>query len=235
MSTLESKEILIVEDELPISTMIAHVLKRAGYGVLQASDAEQARRCIEERPPALVLLDWMLPGVSGLELMRAIRSAPATRRVPVVFLTARVQEADKVVGLDCGADDYITKPFSTRELLARIQTVLRRGQVAPRPRDQIALHGLVLDHTAHRLTAGSRYIHLSPTEYELISLMMGNEDRAFTRDQLLECFREEGAGIGVRAVDVHVLRLRKVLEPFGFDRLIQTVRGVGYRFSARGE
>ena len=192
-----------------------------------------ARERIAERAPDLSLVDWMLPDFSGLELTRILRAAEVTRKTSIIMLTARAQEADRVAGLDGGADDYITKPFSIRELLARIHTVLRRRVAADLADEQINLGGVRLDRAAHRVQVGERVVPLSPSEYRILSFLMDNAERAFSREQILERVWEVGTSVDARTVDVHIRRLRMVLEEFGREYLVQTVRGIGYRFSEK--
>jgi two-component system phosphate regulon response regulator PhoB len=226
------KQILIVEDERPIREMIAFGLKRGGFEVREAADVGEARSSIANQRPDLVLIDWMLPDMSGLELTRAIKRDKETRDVPVIMLTARAEEQDKVVGLDSGADDYVTKPFSPRELLARINAVLRRS---PNGADVIEAEGLTLDAAGHRVMAGDQTVQLGPTEYRLLSFFMTHAERVYSRAQLLDRVWGGNVYVEERTVDVHIRRLRKALEAFDYDRFIQTVRGAGYRFSTRAE
>lgn len=235
MSVLESREVLIVDDEDPIREMIAHSLRRAGYGVREARDARGALDQIAARCPDLLLVDWMLPDVSGLELIHAVKTGDF-RDVGIIMVTARAREADRVLGLNSGADDYVTKPFSPRELMARIQAVLRRRHTPPADAAEcISLHGLTLDQAAERVTAGERPVHLTPNEYRVLELLMSSAERACTREQLLERISNGGPESDVRAVDVQIARLRQALEEFGCGHLVQTVRGVGYRFAARAD
>jgi two-component system phosphate regulon response regulator PhoB len=229
---MQAKQILIVEDERPIREMIAFGLKRAGFDVLEAEDCKSARAHIADRRPDLLLVDWMLPDMSGLELTRALKRDKDTREVPIIMLTARAEEQDKVSGLEGGADDYVTKPFSPRELLARIHAVLRR--VAPGGTEEVVrIDGLMLDGASHRVTVGEQTVALGPTEYRLLSFFMTHPERVYSRNQLLDRVWGGNVYVEERTVDVHIRRLRKALESFGYDRLIQTVRGAGYRFSAR--
>ncbi len=223
--------ILIVEDEEPIRELIAMALTRGSFEFVEARDAVQARRQIAVRSPDLVLLDWMLPGESGIELARALKREAATRALPIIMLTARGEEASKVRGLDAGVDDYVTKPFSPRELLARIRAVLRRSAPAPQV---LEVAGLRLDPESHRASVADRPLELRPIEYRLLHFLMVNAERAHSRGALLDRVWGDQVYVEERTVDVHVRRLRKSLEPSGHDRLIQTVRGVGYRFSAKG-
>lgn len=231
---MASKQILIVEDERPIREMIAFGLRRAGFEVREAEDVSAARASIADRRPDLVLVDWMLPDMSGLELTRALKRDKDTQDVPIIMLTARAEEQDKILGLDGGADDYVTKPFSPRELLARINAVLRR--TTPGGNDEvIEVEGLVLDAASQRVTVGDRTVQLGPTEYRLLSFFMTHAERVYSRAQLLDRVWGGNVYVEERTVDVHIRRLRKALEAFQYDRFIQTVRGSGYRFSARAE
>jgi two-component system phosphate regulon response regulator PhoB len=224
--------ILLVEDEPAIQELIAVNLKRAGHSVLRANDAESGQRLLGEALPDLVLLDWMLPGMSGIEFARRLRADERTREIPIIMLTARGEEQDKISGLETGADDYITKPFSPRELVARIKAVLRRR--APQvTEDAVELGGLRLDPVTHRITAGENVISLGPTEFRLLHFFMTHAERVHSRTQLLDQVWGDHVFVEERTVDVHVRRLRAALESGGHDRLIQTVRGSGYRFSAR--
>jgi len=229
---MSGKQILIVEDERPIREMIAFGLRRHGFDVREAADVTSARASIADRRPDLVLVDWMLPDMSGLELTRALKRDKETRELPIIMLTARAEEQDKVLGLDGGADDYVTKPFSPRELLARINAVLRRASAANGD-DVIRAEGLVLDAASHRVTVGDRTVQLGPTEYRLLSFFMTHPERVYSRAQLLDRVWGGNVYIEERTVDVHIRRLRKALETFAYDRFIQTVRGAGYRFSTR--
>jgi two-component system phosphate regulon response regulator PhoB len=229
---MASKQILIVEDERPIREMIAFGLKRAGFDVREAEDCRTARAALADKRPDLVLLDWMLPDMSGLELARALKRDRETRELPIILLTARAEETDKVAGLDGGADDYVTKPFSPRELLARINAVLRRVGANP-GEERIEFEGLALDQASHRVLVGDRTVPLGPTEYRMLEFFMTHPERVYTRDQLLDRIWGGNVYVEERTIDVHIRRLRKALEEFGYDRFIQTVRGAGYRFSAR--
>jgi two-component system phosphate regulon response regulator PhoB len=228
---MSAKQILIVEDEQSIREMVAFGLKRAGFVVREAGDCRAARVALADQQPDLVLVDWMLPDMSGLELTRALKRDAATRELPVILLTARAEESDKVAGLDGGADDYITKPFSPRELLARINAVLRRAQ-GGEGGERIECGGLVLDQGSHRVTAGERRVTLGPTEYRMLEFFMTHPERVYTREQLLDRVWGGNVYVEERTIDVHIRRLRKALEEFALDRLVQTVRGAGYRFSA---
>lgn len=223
--------ILLVEDEPAIQTLIATNLQRAGHTVMASGDAEHAQRLVHEALPDLILLDWMLPGMSGVDFARRLRADERTREVPIIMLTARTEERDKVLGLETGADDYITKPFSPRELVARIKAVLRRR--APQvTEDVVEISGLRLDPVTHRVTAGGNPINLGPTEFRLLHYLMTHPERVHSRTQLLDGVWGDHVFVEERTVDVHVRRLRSALEPSGTDALIQTVRGAGYRLSA---
>ncbi|MFW5954749.1 MAG: phosphate regulon transcriptional regulator PhoB [Guyparkeria sp.] len=225
------KTILIVEDEKPIREMVAFALGRAGYELVEAGDIVEAYERIAEKLPDLVLLDWMLPGASGIEFARRLKRDELTRDVPIVMLTARGEEEDKVSGLEAGADDYVTKPFSPRELLARIKAVLRR--TSPESESPVLdIAGLKLDQESYRVTAADEPVEMGPTEFRLLAFFMRHPDRVFSRTQLLDRVWGQNAYVEDRTVDVHILRLRKALAPSGYDGLIQTVRGVGYRMSA---
>lgn len=222
--------ILVVEDEPAIQALIAANLKRSGHAVLAALDAETALRLVNEALPDLILLDWMLPGMSGLDLARRLRADARTRAVPIIMLTARGEERDKVQGLESGADDYVTKPFSPRELLARIQAVLRR-QRPQATEDSVDMGGLKLDPATHRVLAAGQPVSLGPTEFRLLHFLMTHPERVHSRAQLLDQVWGDHVFVEERTVDVHIRRLRGALEPTGLERLIQTVRGSGYRFS----
>lgn len=229
---MNAKRILIVEDEQPIREMVMFALAGAGYEVQEAADARQAQVNITERLPDLILLDWMLPGLSGIDYARRLKKNELTRDLPVIMLTARAEEEDKVQGLESGADDYITKPFSPRELVARIRAVLRRGGPASEE-EMLYASGLSLDLASHRVSAGEILLDMGPTEYRLLEFFMSHPERVYSRSQLLDRVWGSNVYVEERTVDVHIRRLRKVLEPHGFDALVQTVRGAGYRFSTR--
>lgn len=226
---MTARRILVVEDEAAIRQMIVFNLNRAGFAVAEAEDCTSARNMIADERPDLVLIDWMLPDSTGLELTRLLRRDAANCDLPIIILTARAEEADKVTGLDSGADDYITKPFSSRELLARIGALLRRS--APPEDEPITAGDLRVNPVSHRVTYGDTEVGLGPTEYRLLKFLMTNPDRVYSRSQLLDFVWGQNVYVEERTVDVHVRRLRKALEPFGGETLVQTVRGVGYRFS----
>jgi len=224
--------VLIVEDEQAIREMVCLALSQDGYDCQEAGDTNEAQRCILEGLPDLILLDWMLPGMSGIDYARKLRRDNLTQGVPVIMLTARSQEEDKVRGLDTGADDFITKPFSTRELLARIKALLRRS--APQSTDEpVEVHGLTLDPVTHRVQAGDIKLELGPMEFRLLHFFMTHPERVHSRERILDSVWGSNVYVEERTVDVHIRRLRKALTPSGHDGLIQTVRGTGYRLSAQ--
>ena len=221
--------VLIVDDEPDIREVIRFALEKAGFRVLEAGHADDARKLIAEQPD-IILLDWMLPGRSGLELAAQLKQNPKTRAMPIIMVSARGEEEDRIRGLDTGADDYITKPFSPREMVARVNAVLRRSRPEDRA-DAIEIGGLRIDNISHRVSADGTVIEIAPTEYRLLHFFMTHADRAFSRSQLLDQVWGNHVYVEERTVDVHVRRLRKALEETGHEHLLQTVRGVGYRFS----
>ncbi|HET9404208.1 MAG TPA: phosphate regulon transcriptional regulator PhoB [Burkholderiales bacterium] len=226
---MAAASILVVEDEFAIQELIAVNLEHAGHTVLRAASAAQALELIRESLPDLVLLDWMLPDRPGVEFARQLRADRRTRDIPIIMLTARAQEQDKVSGLESGADDYVTKPFSSRELLARIQAVLRRR--APELAGEILeINGLALDPVSHRVTARGASVDLTPTEFQLLRFFMAHPERVYTRQQLLDQIWVDHVFVDERTVDVHIRRLRKALEPTALADLVETVHGTGYRF-----
>ncbi|HJU39224.1 MAG TPA: phosphate regulon transcriptional regulator PhoB [Tahibacter sp.] len=224
------KRILIVEDETAIRDMVAFALRKAGMDPVHAADARIAQSAIAERVPDMILLDWMLPGMSGLEYARRLRKEELTREVPIIMLTARGEETDRVNGLDAGVDDYVVKPFSARELVARIKAVMRRTH-GDEGDGVIELGGLRIDGAAHRVYAGEQTVQIGPTEYRLLHFFMTHPERVYSRSQLLDQVWGGSVYVEERTVDVHIRRLRKTLEPFKLENLVQTVRGAGYRFS----
>ncbi len=225
-------KILIVEDEQAIREMVCVALRHAGFECLEAADATQAQARILATMPDMVLLDWMLPGISGVDYARRLRQDRLTRHLPIIMLTARTQEEDKLKGLETGADDYVTKPFSTRELLARIKALLRRS--APQAADiAVAIGGLHLDPVTHRVQANGAKLALGPMEFRLLHFFMTHPERVHSRERILDSVWGGNVYVEERTVDVHIRRLRKVLEATGHDSLIQTVRGAGYRMSAQ--
>lgn len=229
---MPEKHVLIVEDEAPIRDMLRFALERADFHVAEAEDAQAARMAVAERLPDLVLLDWMLPRVSGAELAREWRRDELTANMPIIMVTARVDEDDRVRGLNLGADDYVAKPFSSSELVARVRAVLRRS--LPGGEDErLELDGLALDAASQRVTAGEQAVKLGPTEYRLLRFFMSYPERVYSREQVLDRVWGQNVYVEERTVDVHIRRLRKALAPHGYAGFIQTVRGSGYRFSSR--
>lgn len=227
-----SRTIMLVEDEAPIREMLKIVLEQAGFLVNEAEDFDIALEKMVEPYPDLVLLDWMLPGGSGVQLARKLKEHEFTRDIPIIMLTARGEEEDKVRGLEAGADDYITKPFSPKELVARIKAVMRR--VTPTASDElINFAGLVLDPVAHRVSANDDRVDMGPTEFKLLHFFMAHAERVFSREQLLDNVWGTNVYVEDRTVDVHIRRLRKAISAHGHDSMIQTVRGAGYRFSVK--
>jgi two-component system phosphate regulon response regulator PhoB len=225
------KRILIVDDEPAIRDMVAFALRKADYLPVHAGDGREAADAIAERVPDLILLDWMLPGSSGLELARRWRREDLTRDIPIIMLTARGEENDRVSGLESGIDDYVVKPFSARELLARIKAVLRRSREDDDD-GSVTVGALRIDGAAHRVFAGDEPLQVGPTEYRLLHFFMTHADRVYTRAQLLDHVWGGNVYVEERTVDVHIRRLRKALEPARIEEMVQTVRGSGYRFSA---
>lgn len=226
------RRILVVEDEAPIREMLCFVLEQKGYEAIEAEDYDDALEKICEPYPELILLDWMLPGGSGINLIKHLKRDEMTRQIPVVMLTARGEEEDKVRGLEVGADDYITKPFSPKELMARLKAVMRR--VSPTSLDDVIdVHGLKLDPVSHRVTSNEEPLDMGPTEFKMLHFFMTHQERVYSREQLLNNVWGTNVYVEDRTVDVHIRRLRKALETGGHDKMVQTVRGAGYRFSTR--
>jgi two-component system phosphate regulon response regulator PhoB len=224
--------ILIVEDEPAIREMVGVALSRADFELAEAGDTTEAMISISNEIPDLILVDWMLPGSSGLELARRLKKDELTQHVPIIMLTARDEEMDKITGLDTGADDYITKPFSPRELVARIKAVLRR--TTPNSDEEaIEADGLRLDVASHRVTVDDKILEIGPTEYRMLYFFMSHPERVYSRGQLLDRIWGSNVYVEERTVDVHIRRLRKALSRYGHDEFIQTVRGAGYRFSTQ--
>ncbi|OCQ52887.1 Phosphate regulon transcriptional regulatory protein PhoB [Photorhabdus australis subsp. thailandensis] len=227
-----TRRILVVEDETPIREMVCFVLEKNGYQPVEAEDYDSALACLSEPYPDLVLLDWMIPGGSGLQIIKQMKRDNNVRDIPVMMLTARGEEEDRVRGLEIGADDYITKPFSPKELVARVKAVLRR--ISPMMmEDVIEMNGLSLNTTSHRVTSQERVLDMGPTEFKLLHFFMTHPERVYSREQLLNYVWGTNVYVEDRTVDVHIRRLRKVLEIGGHDKMVQTVRGTGYRFSIR--
>lgn len=227
-----NRQILIVEDEPAVREMVAFALRRANFEPIEAGDAQEAQQAIMQSVPGAILLDWMLPGMSGIEYARRLRKDDLTREIPLIMLTARSEEDDRVLGLSVGADDYVVKPFSSRELIARIKAVMRRSSVHG-DAEKIQMAGLALDTAGHRVYADDKPVNLGPTEYRLLSFLMHHPERVYSRSQLLDHVWGGNVYVEERTVDVHIRRLRKTLNPHGYDKFIQTVRGAGYRFSTR--
>ncbi len=227
-----STNILIVEDEPAIRQMLSFTLAGDGYSSVEAGDVEAANQVMKTVMPDLILLDWMLPGLSGLDFARRLKRDPRTSTIPIIILTAKGEENDKVRGLDSGADDFVTKPFSTRELLARVRAVIRRTQAPPDP-DVLSAGPLTVDLGSNRIQHNGANIELSPTEFRLLHFFVTHPERVHSRGQLLDAVWGANAYIEERTVDVHIRRLRKLLAPHGCDIYIQTVRSVGYRFSTQ--
>lgn len=228
---MTGKTVLIVDDEAPIREMIAVALEMADYTCLEAENAQQAHALVIDKRPDLILLDWMMPGTSGVELARRLKRDPLTAETPVIMLTAKGEEDNKVQGLEAGADDYITKPFSPRELVARLKAVLRR--TTPKGiEDPVEVDGLQLDPASHRVTSHGEPLEIGPTEFRLLQFFMTHQERAYTRNQLLDQVWGGNVYVEERTVDVHIRRLRKALGE-KHEHLVQTVRGTGYRFSTK--
>lgn len=230
---MSNETILVVEDEPAIREMLITTLELAGFVCLQASDVVTAHHLAVDHRPNLILLDWMLPnGMSGIDLCRRLKKDELLSEIPIIMVTARSEEDNKVQGLDAGADDYITKPFSTRELVSRIKAVLRRSSLlsAEKPID---IQGLVLDPVSQRVFAKQQVIEIGPTEYRLLAFFMSHPERAYSRTQLLDQVWGGNVYLEDRTIDVHIRRLRKILAPHGFAEFVQTVRGTGYRFSSK--
>jgi len=222
--------ILVVEDEDAIRGMLMMVLEQAGFMPIAAADAEDAQKILDDKLPDLILLDWMLPGMSGAEWARRLKKETLYQEIPIILLTARGEEEDKVRGLEIGADDYMTKPFSPKELVARIRAVLRRsGKTQGQP--QIVMGDLILDTEQHRLSINDKPVEVSPTEFRLMHFFMTHPNKVYSRSQLLDQVWGRSVYIEERTIDVHIRRLRKILEEFGREDIVQTVRGFGYRFS----
>lgn len=229
---LMKHKVLIVEDETPIREMLGYALMKEGYDYSEASDVEEARPLIKQNKPDLILLDWMLPGMSGVDYARRLREEEETSDIPIIMLTAKGEESDKIKALDTGADDYVTKPFSTKELLARIRAVMRRTGNKVET-NIVTVEGLELDPETYRVTADGHIIDISPTEFKLLHFFITHPERVYSRAQLLDHVWGQNVYVEERTVDVHIRRLRKTLTKSGYDRFIQTVRSIGYRFSTK--
>ncbi len=230
---MQNETVLVVEDEPAIREMIVTTLEMAGFDCLQAEDVSEAHNRVVDARPAIILLDWMLPGgQSGIDFCRRLKKDELLSEIPIIMLTAKGEEDNKVQGLDAGADDYITKPFSTRELVSRIKAVLRRSSALSGDKP-IEAGGLSLDPMSQRVTADGNSVDIGPTEYRLLAFFMSHPERAYTRTQLLDQVWGGNVYVEDRTIDVHIRRLRKVLDPYGYAGFIQTVRGTGYRFSTQ--
>jgi two-component system phosphate regulon response regulator PhoB len=228
---MSARTVLVVEDDHDIRDMLVFSLQRAGYSVVETEDAEQALDKLGAILPEIMLVDWMLPGMEGPELVRRVRKDELTQNIPIIMLTARGEEGDKLRGFDTGVDDFVTKPFSPKELLARMKALLRRS--GNDEGDIIQVKDMALDIQAHRLSIGNSSVQIGPTEFKLLEFFMKHQDRVYSREQLLDLVWGRNVYVEERTVDVHILRLRKLLAPFGYDKLVQTVRGAGYRFSVK--
>lgn len=223
--------ILVVDDERAIREMIVMALEKEGFSCTEASDGHKAEAILNDTMPDLALVDWMMPGLSGVNLIIKLRKNEATKNLPIIMLTAKTEEDDLVKGLESGADDYITKPFSPRALVARINALLRRSNTESVSHDKLEVKGLVLDSTSHRVQCNGQAIEMGPTEFRLLQFFMQHPDRVFSRAQVLDRVWGDNVYVEERTVDVHIRRLRKALAPSGHDNLIQTVRSAGYRLS----
>lgn len=229
---MATTQILVVEDESAVRELLAATLLGAGYEVMEAPSADEAQRTLEDRHPSLILLDWMLPGMSGLDFAKWLMHSDHLCEIPVIMLTARDGEDHKVQALESGADDYVTKPFSTRELLARIKAVLRRAGSDENELIRVD-NRLEMDLIQHRVLADESPVSIGPTEFKLLHFFLTHQERVYSRSQLLDLVWGRNVYIEERTVDVHIRRLRKALEPHDLENMVQTVRGVGYRFSVR--
>ena len=226
---MSNKHVLVVEDDVDIREMLAFSLEKAGYAVVQTEDAELALEKLGTLLPDIMLVDWMLPGMNGPDFVRRIRRDELTKNIPVIMLTARSEETDVLKGFETGVDDFLTKPFSPKELLARMKSLLRRS--SNDEDGSLKVKDMLLDLQAHRLSVAGESVEIGPTEYKLLEFFMQHLDRVYSREQLLDLVWGRNVYVEERTVDVHILRLRKLLSPYGYDKLVQTVRGSGYRFS----
>jgi len=225
-----TKKLLLVEDEAPIRDMLKFALEREGYFVSEAGSAVQAREVMSKKRPDLAIVDWMMPGESGVELIRGLRKDEVFADLPIIMLTARIEEKDKVKGLDCGADDYLTKPVGIKELMARVRALIRRTSQA-NEEDKLVAEGLELNLATKQLEIEGSSVHIGQTEFSLLQFFIEHKNRVYSRAQLLDFVWGQAVYIEERTVDVHILRLRKILKPYSKDKLIKTVRGMGYMFS----
>lgn len=222
--------ILLVEDEKPIRSMLDFALKKAGYLTLEAENAIETQTVLANNDPDLIIMDWMLPDASGVDIVRLLKGQDSTRQIPIIMLTAKSEESNKISGLNAGADDYMTKPFSPRELIARIQAVLRRSQLDEEEDEILQIGKLQIDKSSHRVTLSGELLDLGPTEFRLLLFLVEHSERVFSRDNLLNQVWSRSPYVEERTVDVHILRLRRALAIEGYDNTVQTVRGIGYRF-----
>lgn len=227
------KTILVVDDERAIREMVVMALEKEGFSCIEASDGHKAESLIKQSVPDLLLLDWMMPGLNGIDFTRKLRRTEQTEHLPIIMLTAKTEEEDLIKGLESGADDYITKPFSPRALVARIQSLLRRSNMDDLNNDILEIDGLTLNSSAHRIQYKGEEIEMGPTEYRLLHFFMQHPEKVYSRTQVLDQVWGDHVYVEERTVDVHIRRLRKVLTPSGLDKIIQTVRGTGYRLSGK--
>ena len=226
------KTVLIVDDEAAIREMVSLALETAKFNVLEASDSQEGRAIIIDSQPDVVLLDWMMPGTTGLELLRRLRRDPLTEKIPVILLTAKTSEDSKITGLDSGADDFISKPFSPKELVSRIRAVIRRATVTE-PSEPIKVGEMLFDPESHRVSICDEPVEIGPTEYRMLQFFLTHQERVYSRDQILDHVWGPNIYLDERTVDVHIRRLRKAISVAGHEKYVQTVRGAGYRFSTR--
>ena len=226
------KTVLIVDDEAAIREMVSLALETAKFNVLEASDSQEGRAIIIDSQPDVVLLDWMMPGTTGLELLRRLRRDPLTEKIPVILLTAKTSEDSKITGLDSGADDFISKPFSPKELVSRIRAVIRRSTVTE-PSEPIKVGEMLFDPESHRVSICNEPVDIGPTEYRMLQFFLTHQERVYSRDQILDHVWGANVYLDERTVDVHIRRLRKAISVAGHEKYVQTVRGAGYRFSTR--
>ncbi len=229
---VRTKTVLIVDDEAAIREMVSLALETAKFNVLEASDSQEGRAIIIDSQPDVVLLDWMMPGTTGLELLRRLRRDPLTEKIPVILLTAKTSEDSKITGLDSGADDFISKPFSPKELVSRIRALIRRSTVTE-PREPIKVGEMLFDPESHRVSICGEPVEIGPTEYRLLQFFLTHQERVYSRDQILDHVWGANVYLDERTVDVHIRRLRKAIAVAGHEKFVQTVRGAGYRFSTR--
>ena len=229
---MRRKTVLIVDDEAAIREMVSLALETAKFNVLEASDSQEGRAIIIDSQPDVVLLDWMMSGTTGLELLRRLRRDPLTEKIPVILLTAKTSEDSKITGLDSGADDFISKPFSPKELVSRIRALIRRSTVTE-PSEPIKVGEMLFDPESHRVSICGEPVEIGPTEYRLLQFFLTHQERVYSRDQILDHVWGANVYLDERTVDVHIRRLRKAIAVAGHEKFVQTVRGAGYRFSTR--